>query len=237
MISPAEPCVWQTLPLLVSPFYAEEIGVSQVDATGAVIESDVKGPGWLRALYNWTLRQAASPYALWILALIAFIESSIFPIPPDILLIPMILAMRQRAWLLAGICTIASVTGGMAGYGIGAFLYESVGQSILDFYGKLEKFETFQALYNEWGAWIVMMGGLTPFPYKVITIASGVTGLNIVTFTLFSILARGMRFFLIAWLLWRYGAPIKAFIEKYLGLLTILFFVLLVAGFLVLKAL
>ncbi|MEM8950835.1 MAG: VTT domain-containing protein, partial [Pseudomonadota bacterium] len=124
---------------------------------------------------------------------------------------------------------------GMAGYGIGYFLYESVGQGILEFYGKLEKFESFQDLYNEWGAWIVMMGGLTPFPYKVITIASGVTGLNIVTFTIFSIIARGMRFFLIAWLLWKFGAPIKTFIEKYLGLLTILFFVLLIGGFALLK--
>lgn len=211
--------------------------MSQLDASSAVGQSDVKGPGWLRALYLWTLRQAASPYALWILALVAFVESSIFPIPPDILLIPMVLAMRSRAWLLGGICTVASVTGGMAGYGIGAFLYDSLGQPILEFYGKLEKFQSFQALYNEWGAWIVMLGGLTPFPYKVITIASGVTGLNIVTFTLFSILARGLRFFLIAWLLWRYGAPIKAFIERYLGLLTILFFVLLIGGFLLLKLL
>ncbi len=209
--------------------------MSQVQASGTVSESDVRGPSWLKALYEWTLRQAASPHALWILAVVAFVESSIFPIPPDILLIPMVLAMRNRAWLLAGVCTIASVTGGMAGYGIGAFLYESMGQPILELYGKLEKFESFQAMYNEWGAWIVMMGGLTPFPYKVITIASGVTGLNIVTFTLFSIVARGIRFFLIAWLLWYFGAPIKAFIERYLGLLTIAFFVLLIGGFLVLK--
>jgi len=209
--------------------------VSQIQASGAAGENDVRGPAWLRALYEWTLRQAASPHALWILAIVAFVESSIFPIPPDILLIPMVLAMRNRAWLLAGICTVASVTGGMAGYGIGAFLYESMGQPILELYGKLEKFESFQAMYNEWGAWIVMMGGLTPFPYKVITIASGVTGLNIVTFTLFSIVARGIRFFLIAWLLWHFGAPIKAFIERYLGLLTILFFVLLIGGFLALK--
>ncbi|MGI9449474.1 MAG: YqaA family protein [Geminicoccaceae bacterium] len=209
--------------------------MSQLQASGAVGESEIRGPAWLKALYEWTLRQAASPYALWILAAVAFIESSIFPIPPDILLIPMVLAMRSRAWLLAGICTLASVTGGMAGYGIGAFLYESLGQPILELYGKLEKFESFQAMYNEWGAWIVMMAGLTPFPYKVITIASGVTGLNIVTFTLFSIIARGIRFFLIAWLLWYFGAPIKAFIERYLGLLTILFFVLLLGGFLVLR--
>lgn len=209
--------------------------VSQLEATSSIEDANISGPGWLRALYNWTLRQAASPYALWILALVAFVESSIFPIPPDILLIPMVIAMRQRAWLIAGICTVASVLGGTAGYGIGYFLYESVGQSILEFYGKLEKFESFQDLYNEWGAWIVMMGGLTPFPYKVITIASGVTGLNIVTFTIFSIIARGLRFFFIAWLLWKFGAPIKTFIERYLGLLTVVFFVMLFAGFFVLK--
>ncbi len=209
--------------------------MSQLEAASTAPETEIKGPGWLRGLYLWTLRQAASPHALWILAAVAFIESSIFPIPPDILLIPMVIAMRDRAWLIAGICTVASVAGGMAGYGIGYFLYESLGQAILEFYGKLEKFESFQALYNEWGAWIVMMAGLTPFPYKVITIASGVTGLNVVTFTIFSIIARGIRFFFIAWLLWKFGAPIKTFIEKYLGLLTIVFFVLLFAGFLVLK--
>ena len=211
--------------------------MSQLEATQGAEDADVRGPGWLKALYLWTLRQAALPHALWILALVAFVESSFFPIPPDILLIPMVIAMRERAWLIAGICTLASVTGGMAGYGIGFFLYESVGQGILEFYGKLEKFESFQALYNEWGAWIVMMGGLTPFPYKVITIASGVTGLNIVTFTIFSIVARAMRFFLVAWLLWKFGAPIKTFIERYLGLLTIVFFVLLIGGFALLKLL
>ncbi len=214
-----------------------ETDVSQLEATSGVDDAEISGPGWLRGLYHWTLRQAASPYALWILALVAFVESSVFPIPPDILLIPMVIAMRQRAWLIAGICTVASVTGGMAGYGIGYFLYESVGQGVLEFYGKLEKFESFQELYNEWGAWIVMMGGLTPFPYKVITIASGVTGLNIVTFTIFSIIARGMRFFLVAWLLWKFGAPIKTFIERKLGLLTIVFFVLLLGGFALLKLL
>ena len=207
----------------------------QLGSSSTTVNNDLRGPGWLKRIYNWTLRQAASPYALWILALIAFVESSIFPIPPDILLIPMVLAMRNRAWLLAGICTLASVIGGTAGYGIGAFLFESIGQSILTFYGKLESFESFKALYNEWGVWIVMLGGLTPFPYKVITIASGVTGLNFMTFTIFSVIARGMRFFLIAWLLWQFGAPIKAFIERYLGLLTVLFFVLLLGGFLVLK--
>jgi membrane protein YqaA with SNARE-associated domain len=205
--------------------------------SSTTLDHAVQGPGWLRALYAWTLNQAASPHALWILALIAFVESSVVPIPPDILLIPMVIAMRERAWLIAGICTIASVAGGMAGYGIGALLFEGIGQAVLNFYGYLEKFNDFQGMYNEHGAWIVFGAGITPFPYKVITIASGVTGLDLTTFTIASVLARGIRFFFIAWLLWQFGAPIKLFIEKNLGWLSIVFFVLLIAGFAVLKLL
>jgi len=190
---------------------------------------------WLRGLYDWTLRQAASPHALWILALVSFIESSVFPIPPDVLLIPMVLAAPSRAWLIAAVCTVSSVAGGMLGYAIGALLFEGFGQPILEFYGYLEKFGDFQARYNEWGAWIVFGAGLTPFPYKVITIASGVTGLDLATFTIASVLARGLRFLLLAALLWRFGAPIKRFIENYLGWLTVAFFALLFGGFLVLK--
>ncbi len=190
---------------------------------------------WLRGLYDWTLRQAASPHALWILAFVSFVESSVFPIPPDVLLIPMVLAAPSRAWLIAGVCTVSSVAGGMLGYAIGALLFEGIGQPILEFYGYLEKFGEFQARYNEWGAWIVFGAGLTPFPYKVITIASGVTGLDLATFTIASVLARGLRFFLVAALLWRFGAPIKSFIEHNLGWLTVAFFVLLFGGFLALK--
>ena len=183
------------------------------------------------------MAQAASPYALWILAAVAFIESSVFPIPPDVLLIPMVLAARQRAWLIAGICTISSVAGGMLGYAIGALLFEAVGQPVLQFYGYMDRFAEFQARYNEWGAWIVFGAGLTPFPYKVITIASGVTGLDLVTFTIASVLARGLRFFLVAALLWWVGEPIRRFIENNLGWLTVLFFVLLLGGFLVVRLL
>lgn len=193
--------------------------------------------GWLRALYDWTMAQAASPYALWILAAVAFIESSVFPIPPDVLLIPMVLAARQRAWLIAGICTVSSVAGGMLGYAIGALLFEAVGQAVLEFYGYMDRFADFQARYNEWGAWIVFGAGLTPFPYKVITIASGVTGLDFLTFTIASVLARGLRFFFVAALLWWVGEPIRRFIENNLGWLTIAFFVLLLGGFLVIRLL
>ncbi len=186
----------------------------------------------LRSLYDWTLDLSAKPWALWALAAVAFVESSVFPIPPDIMLIPMVLAARQRAWLLAGVCTVASVAGGFAGYAIGFALFETVGQQIVAFYHATEQFERFQAGYNEWGAWIVAFFGVTPFPYKVITIASGVTELNLFAFGIASLLSRGARFFIVAGLLWYFGEPIRRFIDRNFGLLSILFFVLLFAGFL-----
>jgi membrane protein YqaA with SNARE-associated domain len=192
---------------------------------------------WLHDLYDWTMAQAAAPYALWMLALIAFVESSIFPIPPDVLLIPMVLAMRDRTWLIAGVATIASVAGGFLGYAIGALLFEALGRPILEFYGYLDQFAEFRTRYNEWGVWIVFFAGLTPFPYKVITIASGVTGLDPVTFGIASVFGRGMRFFAVAALLWWFGPPIKLFIERNLGWLTVAFFALLFGGFLLVKLL
>ena len=189
----------------------------------------------LRRLYDWTMGLAAHRHAQPAIAGVAFIESSFFPIPPDILLMPMVLANRERAFRIAGICTIASVLGGMLGYAIGYFLWETIGQPLIGFYGYAEKFTAFQGGYNEYGAWIVAFFGLTPFPYKVITIASGVTQLNILTFMVASVLSRGARFYIVAALLWRFGEPIRAFIERYLGLLTILFFVLLFGGFVALK--
>lgn len=187
----------------------------------------------LRRLYDWTMNLSAHPHALWVLAGIAFVESSVFPIPPDVLLIPMVLAARQRAWLIAAVATAASVVGGIAGYGIGYFLFAEVGQPLLDFYGYQDKFAQFSELYNAWGAWIVFGAGLTPFPYKVITIASGLTHLDFLTFNIASVLGRGGRFFLVAGLLWQFGPPIRTFIEKNLGLLTFVFFVLLLGGFLI----
>lgn len=189
----------------------------------------------IRALYDWTIRQAQTPYALWTLAVVSFVESSFFPIPPDILLIPMIIAQPRKAFLIAGVCTIASVLGGMAGYAIGALLYESVGVPVLELYGYAEKFADFQQLYNEHGAWVVFGAGVTPFPYKVITIASGVTAMDLTTFTIASFIARGIRFFFVATLLWYWGEPISRFIEKNLGWLSVLFFVLLIGGFVALK--
>jgi len=189
----------------------------------------------LRSLYDWTMDFAANRNALWALFIISFIESSIFPIPPDILIIPMVLASREKAWKIAGVCTVASVLGGIGGYGIGYFLFDSVGQPILQMYGKLEKFNEFQGMYNEYGAWIVAMAGVTPFPFKVITIASGVTALDMPTFIISSILSRGARFFLVAWLLWYFGDPIRDFIEKYLGWLVTVGFIVLVGSFVALK--
>jgi len=189
----------------------------------------------LHRLYERTIELSGHRHALWVLAAVAFIESSVFPIPPDVLIIPMVLAAREKAWKIAAICTIFSVIGGMAGYGIGYFLYETLGQPLLDFYGYGEKFAQFQGYYNEWGAWIVGGAGLTPFPYKVITIASGVTQLDPVVFTVASVLSRGARFFLVAGLLWYLGQPIRIFIEAHLGKLTLAFFVLLLGGFVALK--
>ncbi len=184
----------------------------------------------LRRLYDRTMAIAATPYATWGLVIVAFAESSFFPIPPDVLLIPMILAAREKAFTYIFLATLASVVGGLAGYGIGWGLWEVVGQPLLNFYGAMDKFEEFRAGYNEHGALIVFIAGLTPFPYKVITIASGAFGMDLMAFMVASVLARGGRFLIVGVLLWRFGDPIKAFIEKYLGLLTIVFCVLLVGG-------
>ncbi len=187
----------------------------------------------LRSTYDWVMGLAARKDAIWVLAAIAFIESSVFPIPPDVLLIPMVLAARDRAWRYAAVCTIASVLGGMVGYAIGMFLFEAAGQPLLELYGYAAKFDEFRGRYNEWGAWIVFVAGLTPFPYKVITIASGVAELDLAVFTVASVFARGLRFFIVAALLWWLGPPVREFIEKRLGLMTIVFCVLLLGGFIV----
>ena len=186
----------------------------------------------LRRLYDGTLSLAAHRHALVILAAVAFIESSVFPIPPDVLLIPMVLAARRRAWLMAAVCTLASVAGGAAGYGIGYYLFEGIGRPLLEFYGYMADFAAFQAQFNEWGAWIVAGAGLTPFPYKVITIASGVTALDPLVFMVASLLSRGLRFFLLAGLLWYFGPAIRGLIENHLGKLTMMFFATLLGGFL-----
>lgn len=190
---------------------------------------------FIRKLYDWTMRISGRRHAAWGLAGVSFVESSVFPIPPDVVLLPMCLAERKKAFRFAAICTLASVLGGALGYAIGFFLYDTVGAKIVEFYGYTEQFASFQSRYNEYGVWIVLMAGFTPFPYKVITIASGVTGLNFAVFMLTSVAARAARFYLVAALLWKFGEPMKAFIEKYLGWLTIIFFLLLIGGFAAIK--
>ena len=189
----------------------------------------------LRRLYDWTIGLAGTPYALWALAVVAFVESSVFPIPPDVLMIPMILARPNRAFLIAGVALVASVLGGVAGYAIGAFAFDSIGQPILESLGKADSMAEFNTRFNDLGFWPVLIAGITPFPYKVITIMSGWTGLPLGTFIVSSIIARGLRFFVVAALLWRFGEPIRDFIERRLGLMFILFIVLLLGGFYVVR--
>ncbi len=191
----------------------------------------------LRALYDKTLEWSAHRHAIWILALVSFAESSFFLIPPDVLLIPMVLAARPQWFKIALVCTLASVAGGVFGYFIGAFLFEELGRPILDMYHAADKFAAAKDAYNENGVWIVFTAGFSPIPYKIFTIASGVTGMDMVPFIIASAVGRGARFFLVALLLWKFGAPIRAFIEKRLGLLTLLFCALLIGGVIVLKVL
>jgi membrane protein YqaA with SNARE-associated domain len=189
----------------------------------------------IRRLYDWTMNLAAHPHAIWWLAGLTAAESIFFPIPPDVLIIPMVLAARNQAWRIVAIVTTASVFGGLVGYGIGYFFYEGVGKPIIEFYGYGAKYAVFQSWYQEYGAWIVGAGGFTPVPYKVITIASGVAQLDLPTFTIVSFLSRGARFLIVAALLWKFGEPIRTFIEARLALLAALFFALLLGGFLALK--
>ena len=189
----------------------------------------------MRRLYDWMMRMAGSRRAPHALAAVSFVESSFFPIPPDVMLIPMVLAERAKAWFFASVATVASVVGGVAGYLIGYLLYDTVGRSLLEFYGYVDKFQHFSSQYNDYGAWIVLFAGVTPFPYKVITIASGVAGLNFFVFVVASVVARALRFFAVSGLLYWFGAPIREFIERRVGLVTTVFFVLLFAGFLAIK--
>lgn len=185
----------------------------------------------LRRLYNWTLSLAGSKRAVPSLAVISFVESSFFPIPPDVMLIPMCLARPDRAFFYALVCTLASVAGGIAGYAIGYLLYETVGQFIIWFWGYADKMEQLRAFYKEWGWASVLIGGLTPVPFKLITILSGLLEYNMPLFVLFATLARGARFFALAGVMYFWGAPIKAFIDRYFAILTVLFAIMLVGGF------
>lgn len=172
----------------------------------------------LRRFYDWCIDAAAKPHAGWIMGAISFAESSILPIPPDVMMIPMSLARPDKAWYYATLCTVTSVAGGLVGYLIGSALYDSVGHWLIQLYGYGDKVEAFRELYVRYGAWIILIKGLTPIPYKIVTITSGFAGYNLGLFILFSIIARGIRFYFFAFLLNRYGGWARATIERRLGL-------------------
>lgn len=187
--------------------------------------------------YDTMLSLSAKDHAMLFLFLVAFAESSFFPITPDVMIIPMVLATPQKAWRIAGLATFASVIGGYFGYIIGSCFFDLIAKPLLEMYNALDQFKEFENYYHLYGAWIVFGAGITPFPYKIITIASGVVHLDLFIFTIASILARGIRFFLVAWLLKKYGAPMKVFIEKNLGWLSVLFLILLIGSFALIKLL
>ncbi|MEZ5647767.1 MAG: YqaA family protein [Alphaproteobacteria bacterium] len=192
-------------------------------------------PNLLRQLYDMTMQAAETKGALRVLAIISFLESSVFPIPPDAFIVPMVLVRRERAWIIASLATFASVLGGYAGYAIGMFLFEIIATPLIHFYGYEDVFAAFSDHYSTWGFWIVVMAGFTPFPYKVITIASGALALDPVVFGIASILSRGARFFLVAAILYWCGAGVRRVLEQHLGLITTGGFLLLIGGFTTVK--
>lgn len=189
----------------------------------------------LRQLYDRMLALAERPDALWLLAAVSFIESSVFPITPLVMLAPMVLARPDRAWVIAGVCTVASVAGGVAGYAIGALLYEEVGRPVLDFYGKADQFAEISERFREYGTEAVLFAAISPFPYKVVTIASGVAGLSLTVLILASIVGRGLQFFTVAAILWKFGPAAKPYIEERLALFATVGAVLLIGGFVAVK--
>jgi membrane protein YqaA with SNARE-associated domain len=184
----------------------------------------------LRRFYDHFVNAAGKPYASWLLGVVSFAESSVFPVPPDVMLIPMSLARPDRAWFYATVCTLSSVAGGILGYAIGALLYDSIGHWLIQIYGYGDKVEAFREAYARYGAWIILLKGVTPIPYKIVTITSGFAGYNLVLFVVFSIIARGMRFYLVAFLLNRYGVQARAIIEERLGLWVTIGAVVIVLG-------
>jgi membrane protein YqaA with SNARE-associated domain len=184
----------------------------------------------LRRMYDWCVAAAYRPAAAWIMGTVSFVESSFFPIPPDAMLVPMSLARPEKAYSYAFLCTWTSVLGGVLGYAIGALLYDSLGQWLITFYGLGTEVDAFKDYYAKWGALIILLKGLTPIPYKLVTITSGFAGYNIFLFIIFSIITRGARFYILAFLLHRYGDRARTIIEERLGLWTALAAIVLVAG-------
>ncbi len=189
----------------------------------------------MRRLYDWVIRMAGHPRAIPAMGVVSFAESSFFPIPPDVMLVPMILANRQKAFTIALVCTICSVLGGLMGYAIGFFFFETIGAWVVKTYGLQAGLEKFRDEFARYGTWVILIKGLTPIPYKLVTIASGAAHFDLFTFVWASVVTRGARFFLVAALLWRFGEPIRAFIEKRLTLVMWLFLIALVGGFVAVK--
>lgn len=194
--------------------------------------AQVSRPHLLRRMYDWCMVWITSPYGVWILFAVAFVESSFFPIPPDVFLIALCIAIPQRSFHYAAICTVGSVLGGAFGYGLGFWFMDSIGQAILAMYHLADKYELVQAFYQKYDVWAVGAAGFTPIPYKLFTISAGVFQLNFPSFIVISFFSRAARFFLVAGLIWKFGAPIKYFIERYFNILSVVFMVLLVGGFL-----
>jgi membrane protein YqaA with SNARE-associated domain len=184
----------------------------------------------IRRLYNWCIAAADKPYATWLMGVVSFVESSFFPIPPDVMLIPMSLARPDKAFYYATVCTLTSVAGGVLGYLIGALLYDSIGQWVMHLYGLDRKVEGFRESYASWGTWVILIKGVTPIPYKLVTIVSGFAGYNLLMFVLLSFVARGVRFYLLAFLLNRYGERARAIIEERLEFWALAGAVVLVIG-------
>ena len=182
-------------------------------------------------LYSWTIRQAESPRAPYVLGAIAFAESSFFPIPPDVILVPMSLAKPRSAWTYALICTIASVLGGMLGYAIGALFYDTLGLWLINLYGYAAKVDALKEFYDKWGALFILLKGLTPIPFKLVTIVSGLLHYNFPLFVALCVVTRGARFFILALLMNRFGEPIKQLLEKYFGWFLVLILLTVVIGF------
>lgn len=190
-------------------------------------------PGALRRLYNWTMRMAAGRHRWWVLGGVSFAESSFFPLPPDLFLVPMVLADRRKAFLLAAWCTLTSVLGGLLGYAIGAFLMDTIGQWVVHLYGLQHGVEEFKASYAEYGAWVILLKGLTPIPYKLVTIVSGIAAYSLPMFIILSVITRGARFFLVAGLIYAFGEPVRHFIEKRLEWVMLGVLAAIVLGFVI----
>ena len=199
------------------------------------MSEEEKKKGMMHRLYDRCMKWLQTPYGIWVLFLIAFVESSFFPIPPDVFLIALCIAVPKKSFKYAAVCAVGSVLGGALGYGLGMWFMDSIGQSIMQWYGLSEKYLTVQELYQKYDAWAVGAAGFTPLPYKLFTITAGAFHINFPTFMLVSLVARSARFFLVAGFIWKFGAPVKVYIEKYFNILSILFVVLLIGGFVLIK--